>query len=61
MNMVDYGTYSDGTPRQKGKHECRYHPVSRGYKFHWGIVRCEHCSAYMAAMNAEWGYEPHHY
>ena len=50
---IDRGTYSDGTPQQKGKHECRYHPVSRGYEFHWGIVQCRHCYAYMAAMDRD--------
>lgn len=58
---IDRGTYSDGTPRQKGKYECSRHPVSRGYTFMYGRIWCKHCDAYMAAMNQEWGYEPHHY
>lgn len=51
--MVDRGTYSDGTPRERGKYECRYHPVIRGYKFMYDRNWCYECVAYMKAMGAE--------
>ena len=52
-HKVDYGTYSDGTPRQKGKYECRRHPVSRGYNFMYDRIWCEHCVNYMKHVGAE--------
>ena len=57
MTEIDRGTYSDGTPRQKYKFECRYHPVSKGYKFLYGGTACRHCIQYVKGMQKDVYYD----